>query len=117
MTRATAAPRTCLYCAQQSNLGEELDEITGPHRACLYEVLVRVAHKPAAHKDVQDVVDVVFGLRQRHVPLCREGSRQIRVAAMMVLSSLQQDVGIGIASRTDDVVHTPTVFIPPVPAE
>ena len=36
---------------------------------------------------------------------------------MMVLVSCQEDIGVGIAPGADDVVHAPTVLVPPVPGK
>src|SRR5882724_8521821 len=60
MAGATVAPRAGRQCTQQIYFREELDEIPGSHRTCFHEVLVRVGRKPAAHEDVQYVVDVGF---------------------------------------------------------
>src|SRR6516162_4849664 len=47
----------------------------------------------------------------------REGPGQIRVTAVVVFSPLQQQVGIGVASRADDVVHPSAILVPPIPVE
>ena len=50
---------------QEIDLGEELEEVTGPHGARLHEVLSRVAGEAGAHEDVEHVVHRGFHLRER----------------------------------------------------
>src|SRR5262249_24374854 len=45
MRRAAVAARTRRERAQQIDLSEELDEVAGPHRARLHEVLMGVARE------------------------------------------------------------------------
>ena len=39
-----------------------------------------------------------------------EGPRQIRVTAMVVFRPLQQQIGIGVASCADDIVHPSAIL-------
>src|SRR4051794_9560847 len=76
-------------CNQQINLGEEFYEIAGPNRACFHEVLMRIPRITSAHEYVHHVMNMNLGFIERQIPLCREGPRQIRVTAVVVLRPLQ----------------------------
>ena len=67
---------------QQINLGKKFDEIAGPNGTCFHEVLMRVTRIASAHEYVHHVVNMNLSFFQRQVPLCGEGSRQIRVTAV-----------------------------------
>ena len=54
---------------------------------------------------------------ERQLPLRREGPRQIRVTAVVVFRPLQQQVGIRVASRADDIMHPSAIFVPPIPVK
>ena len=70
---------------QQVNLGEKFDEIAGPNGACFHEVLMRVARIASAHEYVHHVVNMNLSFFERQLPLRREGPRQIRVTAVVVI--------------------------------
>ena len=89
VTGATVAPGTGRKRNQQINLGEKFDEIARPNGACFHEVLMRVARITCAHEHVHHVVNMNLSFFERQVPHCREGSRQIRVTAVVVLRPLQ----------------------------
>jgi hypothetical protein len=84
------SPRTGRKRRQQINLCEKFDESPGRTGLAFIE---------------------------RQSPLHRERPRQIRVTAVMVFRPLQQQVGVGIASCTDDVVHPSAIFVPSIPVE
>jgi hypothetical protein len=73
---------------QQINLGEKFDEIAGPHGACFYEILMRIARITSAHEYVHHVVNMNFSLFEWQTPLRREGPRQIRMTAVVVFRPL-----------------------------
>ena len=89
VTGGTVAAGTDREPNQQINLGEKFDEIVGPNGACFHEVLMRVARVTGAHEYVHHVVNMNLSFFQRQVPLCGEGSRQIRVTAVVVFRPLQ----------------------------
>jgi hypothetical protein len=74
---------------QKINFDEKFDEIARANGACFHEVLMRVARVTGAHEYVHHVVNMIFGFFERQIPLCGEGSRQIRVTAVMVFRPLQ----------------------------
>ena len=88
-----------------------------PRRACLHEVLVRVAREPRAHEDVEHVVDVRLGFLRRDVALRGKRAGEVRVTAVMILAAAEEKVGVGIAARADDVMHTGAVLVEAVPVE
>ncbi len=49
--------------AEQVDLGEELNEVSGPHGACLHEILVGVLREASAHEDVEHIMDLMLRLR------------------------------------------------------
>ena len=73
---------------QQVNLGKKFDEIARANGACFHEVPMRVARIPGAHEYVHHVMNMKLGFIERQIPLCREGPRQIRVTAVVVLRPL-----------------------------
>ena len=89
VTGAAVAAGTGRERNQQVNLGKKFDEITGPNRACFHEVLMRVARVASAHKYVHHVVNMNLSFFERQISLCSEGSRQIRVTAVVVFRALQ----------------------------
>ena len=78
---------------------------------------MRVARKTRAHEDVQHVVHVPLRGGQRQPFMAGERARQVGMAAMMVLVAAQQELGVGIAPRADDIVHAAAVVVPAVPVE
>ena len=100
---------------QQINLGEKFDEIAGANGTCFHKVLMRVTRIASAHEYVHHVVNMNLSFFERQLPLRREG--QIRVTAVVVFRPLQQQVGVGVASRADDVVHPSAILRPPIPVE
>jgi hypothetical protein len=74
---------------QQINLGEKFDEIAGANGACFHEILMRIPRITSAHEYVHHVMNMKLGLIERQIPLCREGPRQIRVTAVVVLRPVQ----------------------------
>ena len=74
---------------QQINLDEKFDEIAGPNGTRFHEVLMRVPHVTGTHEYVHHVVNMNLGFFERQIPLCGEGSRQIRVTAVVVFRPLQ----------------------------
>ena len=103
--------------AEQVDLGEELNKVSGSHRACLHEILVRVLGEAGAHEDVEHIMDVMLDFARSDAQLCRESARQIRMAAVIIIAAAQHSVGIGVAARTDNVVNTRAIFVPAIPAE
>jgi hypothetical protein len=95
---------------QQINLGEKFDEIAGANGTCFHKVLMRVTRIASAHEYVHHVVNMNLSFFERQLPLRREG--QIRVTAVVVFRPLQQQVGVGVASRADDVVHPSAILRP-----
>jgi hypothetical protein len=89
VTGAAVAAGTGRERSQQINLGEKFDEIAGPDGACFHEVLMGVARITSAHEYIHHVMNMNFSFFERQVPLCREGSRQIRVTAVVILCPLQ----------------------------
>ena len=89
MTGATVAPGTGRERGQQVNLSKEFDEISGPNRACFHEILMRVPRITSAHEYVHHVVNMNLSFIERQIPLCGEGSRQVRVTAVVVFGPLQ----------------------------
>ena len=63
----------------QDQFGKNFDEIAGPNGACFHEVLMRVARIASAHEYIHHIVNMNLSLIERQIPLCGEGSRQIRV--------------------------------------
>ena len=47
---------------------------------------------------------------KRQLPIHREGPGQ--VTAVVVFRPLQQQVGVGVASRADDIMHPSAIFAP-----
>ncbi len=76
MASATIAAGTGGKGRQQIDLGEELDEIAGPHRARFHEILIGVARVTRAHEDVHDIMYMRFRLGQRQVFRRREGASE-----------------------------------------
>ena len=114
---AAVAARASRQSAKQVDLGEELNEVSGPHGACLHEILVSVLREASAHEDVEHIMDLMLDFARRDPQLCREGARQIRVAAVIIIAAAQHSVRKGIAARSDNVVNTRAVLVPTVPAE
>jgi len=102
---------------QQIDLREELDEIARPHRTGLHEVLLGVAGKSRAHEDIQNIVHMGFRLRQSHNLRRRQRARQIRMAAIMVILTGQQVVGIGVATGANHVMHTAAILVETLPIQ
>ena len=90
VTGATIAPRTGRERNQKINFGKKFDEIARPNGACFHEVLMRVPHVTGTHEYVHHVVNMNLGFFERQIPLCGEGSRQIRVTAVVVFRPVQQ---------------------------
>ena len=80
---ATVTARTGRERNQQIDLGEKLDKIAGPHRACFHEILMRVARITRAHEYVHHVMNMNLSFLERQIPLGRERPRQIRVATVV----------------------------------
>jgi hypothetical protein len=99
---AAVAAGTSRERNQQINLGKKFDEIAGPNGTSFHEVLMRVTRIASAHEYVHHVVNMNLSFFERQLPLRREGPRQIRVTAVVVFRPLQQQVGVGVASRADD---------------
>ena len=89
VTSTAVAAGTSRQRNQQIYLGKKFDEIAGPDGACFHEVLMRVARIASADEYVHHVVNVYLSFFERHIPLRREGPRQIRVAALVVFRSFQ----------------------------
>ena len=89
MTGATVAAGAGREPNQQINLGKKFDEIAGPNRACLHEVLMRVARITSAHEYVHHVVNMKLSFFERQIPLGRDGPRQIRMTAVVVFRPVQ----------------------------
>jgi len=89
VTGATVAPGTSRERNQKINFGKKFDEIAGPNGACFHEVLMRVARVTGAHEYVHHVVNMNLSFLEWQIPLCGEGSRQIRVTAVVVFRALQ----------------------------
>ena len=64
MLRTAIAAGACRERAQQIDLGEELKVIAGAHRACLHEILMLFVGETGAHKDVEHIMHMRFGLMQ-----------------------------------------------------
>ena len=77
--------------AEEIYLGEELEEVAGPDRTGLHEVLTRVPGKPCAHEDIEHIVNGRFPL-SRERTTGRQGARQIRVAAVVIICALEQPI-------------------------
>ena len=90
---------------EEVDLGEELEEVAGPRRARLHEVVAGVAGEAGAHEDVEHVVDV--GLRLRRAagrsPPRAPGSGSSGSSGGS--RRRQQPVGVGVAAGADHVVH------------
>ena len=89
VTGSTVAPGTGRERNQKINFGKKFDEIAGPNGACFHEVLMCVARITGAHEYVHHVVNMNLSFIERQIPLCGEGSRQIRVTAVVVFGPLQ----------------------------
>ena len=89
---------------EQIDFGEEVDMITGAHRAGLHEILTCVARESCTHEDIENVMNVSFGLNQRQPLMMRERTRQVRVTAMVVVPALQQIARVGITAGTNHIV-------------
>ncbi|MNL73203.1 hypothetical protein D3C87_1986370 [compost metagenome] len=50
--------------ADEINFREEFQIVARPHRACLHEILMRIAGETRAHKDVQNIVYMRFRLAE-----------------------------------------------------
>src|SRR5262245_1617891 len=114
---AAVTARASQQSAKQVDLGEELNEVSGSHWACLHEILMSVLREASAHEDVEHIMDLMLDFARGDPQLCREGARQIRVAAVIIIAAAQQSVRIGIAARADNVVNTRAVLVPAVPAK
>jgi hypothetical protein len=89
VTGAAVATGTGRERNQQINLGEKFYEIAGPNRTCFHEILMRIPRITSAHEYVHHVMNMNLGFIERQIPLCREGPRQIRVTAVVVLRPVQ----------------------------
>jgi hypothetical protein len=103
--------------AQQIDFGEKFDKIAGAHRACFHEILMRVMGEARAHENVEHIMDMRLGLDQRESGFSGQSPGQIRMAAMVIIASVQQTFGVGIAARADNVMHPAAVRIEAVPVE
>src|SRR6516164_5108611 len=115
--RAAIAAGASRQSTKQINFCEKLDEVSRPHGARLHEILVRVLREASAHEDVEYIMNVMLDGAWRVPQLCREGTRQIGVAAPIVIAAAQQSLRIGVAARANDVVNPRAVLVPAVPAK
>mmetsp|Transcript_64400 Transcript_64400/g.141204 ORF Transcript_64400/g.141204 Transcript_64400/m.141204 type:complete len:216 (-) Transcript_64400:46-693(-) len=100
--------------AQQVHFGEELQVVARTHRARFHEVLMCVLGEACTHEDIQHIVDVF--LRFRDTMLCQRAN-QVGMAAMVVILTFQQVVGIGVTAGADDIVDAGTVLIKAIPCQ
>ena len=85
---------------------------------CLHEVLARTPGKTGAHEHVEYIVNLGFSLMQRLARSFRKSTREIGMAAVVILPVVAQKiVGVGIAARTNHIVHRVTKFIETIPVE
>ena len=117
MLRRAVAARTCRERAQKVDLGKELQVVTGTRRARLHEVLASVTREARAHEDVQHVVDMSLGQGKRQAGLVSQCPDQIGMAAMVISAARQQLEGVGVAARTDHVMHGTAELVEAVPVE
>ena len=89
VTSTAVAAGTGRESNQQINLGEKFDEIAGPDGTCFHEVLMRIARITGAHEYVHHVMNMKLSLFEWQIPLRREGSRQIRMTAVVVFCPFQ----------------------------
>lgn len=54
---------------------------------------------------------------QRHPGVIRQGPCQVRMAAMMILPTRQQIMGIGVATRADHIMHPATKAVKTIPIQ
>ena len=92
--------------ADQIHRGKEFNKIARSHRRGFHEILPRIAGKAGAHEHVQHIMHMQFGRLQRQITAFRQCPRQVRMAAMMILSARQQVMGIGVAAGANHVMHT-----------
>src|SRR5262249_25063534 len=57
--RAAITAGASRQSGKQVNLGEELNEVSGPHGACLHEILVSVLRESSAHEDVEHIMHFI----------------------------------------------------------
>src|SRR5690606_5220952 len=104
--------------AEKVDLGEEFEEIARADGRGLHEILPRGTGKTGAHEDVEDVVDVTFRLARGNAGRGGERAGEVRVAAVVILAALaEQVVGVGIAARADHVMHGTAEGVETVPVE
>src|SRR6202048_5444912 len=99
MRRAAVAARASRKRAQQLELGEDLDEVARPPRACLHEILVCVAREAGAHEDVEHVVHVQLGLPRGEAKMRAERARKIGMAAGVIFGAAETQSRGGMAGR------------------
>src|SRR5699024_645522 len=85
-------------CAEQVDLGEELEVVPGAGGAGVHEVLA-VGVQPRELGDVEHVVDVVLGQ-----PVRQDRAGQVRVAVVVDVDAGQQPVDVGVAAGAQQVV-------------
>jgi hypothetical protein len=115
--RAIAA-RTGRERAKEVNLGEELNVVAGADGRGFHEILAGVAGETRAHEDVQDIVDMGFGLLRSDASFGCQGAAEVRMAAMVVLAAVRQEVvSVGVAAGADHVMDGAAEAVEAVPVE
>mmetsp|Transcript_99527 Transcript_99527/g.310083 ORF Transcript_99527/g.310083 Transcript_99527/m.310083 type:complete len:316 (+) Transcript_99527:92-1039(+) len=132
---AAVATRARGQQAEEVDLCEEFEEVARAHGRRLHEVLVRVPAEASAHEDVEDVMDEELRLCNACDPRTRPPAReagatralaalraqqcaqQVRVAAAVIVGAPQHRIGVGVAARANDVVHTGTVPVIAIPIQ
>ena len=117
MARTAVSAGTGRQGSEQIDLREELNEVAGADGTCLHEVLMRVLGETGAHEDIEHVVDMMLHRARFRLQFGGKRAGQVGMAAEIVASAAQQEIGVRIAACADDVVDAGTVRIPAVPAE
>lgn len=102
---------------QKRKLREEFQMIAGTYRRRLHEILPGLSQEAGAHEDVQHVMHIGLGLDQRQAGGIGKRAREVRVAAMVVVAPRQEPPGIGIAARSDHVMHAAPEAVESIPVE
>jgi hypothetical protein len=67
---------------------------------------MRIFRKTSAHENIQHIVDMAFGK-----VTFKTGSRQVRMAAIMLVLACKQVMGVRITTTANNVMDTTTKIV------
>ena len=76
-----------------------------------------VIRKAGAYEYVHHIVHVSFSLGQAQAGTLRECTSDIGMAAIVVVRSIEQVIGIRVSVRTNDIMHARSSRIRSIPLE